>query len=265
MCSTEFKNKSLSFFTLLLMSLSVLFSCSEEEKKATKDKKSKMSFEERAKRAVEAELDINATEEYGIEIHKKHLDRDTIEDAVILVNREKWAYIRAEKQGNMKFLKKLGYVGPYNNVFVYIGKSDKFVPTPTIGSAAKHPLDIGFKSITTPSQNDFYVNYRIRNSMHRNYYTIRGDRVYLTFNCPVFDSIGEENPVIYDIKHTESSIRLAKDIGLFKAEIPNYNPQQIEDPNSYKPDSIVGTDELFVFFIFDESKMSYVTPMTREK
>ncbi|PHR46610.1 MAG: hypothetical protein COA32_10730 [Fluviicola sp.] len=260
--------KSNFFFPLVFLILALFHtSCKSEvseSKISKKEKETNLSFEERAKRAVEAELKINASEKYNIQIHKAKIDRDTLEDAIILVNRKQWAFERAKKNDNYDFLKRIGFTGPYNNVFVYLGKYDKFISTPNVGSSAEYPLELDFEVITTPSQKDFYVDYRIKNSVHRNYYTVRNDRVFLTFNCPVYDSIGEPNPEVYAIQHRDSPVRLAKDIALYYGEIPGYNPSEIENINNYTPDQIVSTDKLFVFFIFDEKTMSYVTPMTNE-
>lgn len=252
-------------FLLFAFILSNCKNGSEESNNKENKEKSLLTFEERAKRAVEADLKINASEKYDIQIHKAYIDRDTLEDAVVLVNRKQWAMDREEKKGNLNFAEKVGFTGPYNNVFVYIAKYDEFISTPNVGSSAEYPLDINFEVITTPSQKDFYVDYRIRNSMHRNYYTVRNDRVFLTLNCPVFDNIGEPKPEVYSIQHRESSVRLSKDIALYHGEISNYNPTQIENVNNYSTDEIKSTDELFVFFIFDEQTLSYVTPMVNDE
>lgn len=265
MCLKKF---NLLYVTIVLPILSLFTACADEGdtmNKTSDKQESSLTFEEKAKRAVEADLKINASEKYDIQIHKAYIDRDTIEDAVILVNRKQWAFERIKKNKNEKFAKKIGYTGPYNNVFVYLGKYNKFISTPTIGSSAEYPLEVEFETITTPSQKDFFVDYRIINSMHRNYYTVRDDRVFLTFNCPVFDSIGELEPKVYSIEHRESSVRLAKDIVLYEGKIPGYNPSEIENVNNYTPDEIISTDELFVFFIFDEKNMSYVTPMKKKE
>lgn len=258
------KKFNLLFILSATLVLSLLTACQGENtsvKTEEKETKSKLTFEEQAKRAVEADLKINASEDYDIQIHMAYIDRDTIEDAVILVNRKQWAFDRIKKNKNENFAKRIGYTGPYNNVFVYLGKYDKFISTPTIGSSAEYPLEVKFEVITSPSQNDFFVNYRIKNSLQRNYYTVRNDRVFVTFNCPVFDGIGEPEPKVYSIEHRESSVRLAKDIVLYEGVIPNYEPSEIENINNYSPKKIVSTDELYVFFIFDENTMSYVTPM----
>ena len=262
--------KKYNLHTLLFISLVFFFSsaCKEESTPTEKNKKadkSELSFEERAKRAVEADLKINASEKYDIQIHSSYIDRDTLKDAVILVNRKQWAFERIKKNNNESFAKKTGYTEPYNNVFVYLGKYDKFISTPTIGSSAEYPLEVNFEVITNPSQKDFYIDYRIRNSMKRNYYSVRNDRVFMTFNCPVFDSIGAPKPKVYSIEHQESTVRLAKDIVLYEGEIPGYDPSKIENTNYYSPEEIVSTDELYVFFIFDKNSMSYVTPMVSKE
>lgn len=252
--------------TLTLFSL-LLTACTTENKgseNSTKDQKSSLSFEEKAKRAVEAELKINASETYGIQIHHAYIDRDTLKDAVILINRKQWAFDRIEKNDNSDIAKKMGYTGPYNNVFVYLGKYDKFISVPSVGSSAEHPLTVKFEVITTPSQKDFYVDYRIRNSMHRNYYTVRNDKVFLTLNCPIFDNVGAPEIKAYSIQHKESTVRLSKDVVLYEGEIPNYNPSKIKNVNNYSPDKIVSTGELYVFFIFNEKTMNYVTPMVNK-
>lgn len=266
MCLKKFKPLSITIF--LFTTIILLAACdnnNEISKTDSSENKTKLSFAEKARRAVESDLKINAAEEYDLQIHKAYIDRDTLEDAVILVNRKQWAHDRAEKQGNIDYVQKLGFTGPFNNVFVYLGKYDKFIPTPNVGSSADYPLEISFETISNPSQKDFFVDYRIRNSMHRNYYSVQNDRVFLTFNCPVFDSIGATNPRVYSIEHRESSIRLAKDIALYQGQIPNYKPSEIKDINNYTPDKIVSTGELYVFFIFDEKTMSYVTPMVNDK
>lgn len=261
----KFNSLSILSISFVLFFLSACADESDQVVKIEKVKKPQLTFEERAKRAVEADLKINATEKYDIQIHKSYIDRDTLEDAVILVNRKQWAFDRIKKNNNEDFAKKTGYTGPYNNVFVYLGKYDKFISTPTIGSSAEYPLEMNFEVITNPSQKDFYVNYRIRNSMKRNYYTVRNDRVLLTFNCPVFDSIGDPEPQVYSIQHQESSVRLAKDVVLYEGEIPGYNPSKIENVNNYSPEEIIPTDEIYVFFIFDEKSLSYVTPMVNKE
>ena len=130
-----------------------------------------------------------------------------------------------------------------------------------MGSNADYPLQAEFLELTSKAQKDFYVDYRIKNSLQRNYYTVRNKQIYLTFSCPVFDSIGSDNPVVYAIEHKLSSVRISKDIVLNKGKFADYNPNAIKDTFNFEPKDIISTGELFAYFIFDNKRMKYVTPM----
>jgi hypothetical protein len=221
----------------------------------------KLSFSEKIARQVESNLSINAAEEYDLRIIKEYIDNDTLEDALVLVNREAWSKEKLKKSVNKSFTQKTGNAGFYNNVFVKLGGTDELLKTPAIGSAPDFKLSSEFLTLTSLANKDFYVNYKIRNSMHRNYYTVRNKRLYLTFSCPVYDSIGEKDPRVYSIQHKESSVRISKDIAMYKGEIAGYDPEKIENPDTYIPEKILPTDELIFYFIFDDKSMKYKTPM----
>lgn len=218
-------------------------------------------FEQYIRRKIEAELEINAAEKYDFQIKIAHLDKDTVSDAVILVNREQFAQNRIKKEGKEKFFKSSGYTAKENYIFVFKGITSKILTIPPIGSSVFHPLEVYFEEITAPGQNDFYVTYRFRNSLFRNYYTLRGETLYLTLNCPVYDKIGESEPEVYFIEHRNVETRIAKDIVIYEGLIPNYTPSKIEDPYNYTPEEIKSKDEIFVYFIYDADRKAYVTPM----
>lgn len=212
-------------------------------------------------RNVETLLKINASENYQFNIEYDYINRDTLKDAVILVNRKEHALEKAKRDGNLKFLEKMGYTGLHNHVFVFLGGTNELLQTAPVGSNIDYPLNVFFESLSKPSHTDFYVEYRNRNSMYRNYYTVRGNKIYLTLNCPVFDLIGEKQPKGYAIKHKESKVRTSKDIAIYDGTIANYQPEEIEDVNNFYPDSIIASKELHVYFIYDEKSNAYVTPM----
>lgn len=216
------------------------------------------------KRQVEVKLQIPATEKYGIEIHRSYLDRDTIQDAVILVNRREWARQRAMADNDTTFESLVGFTGPYNHVFTHIGGTNIIHQAPPVGSSADYPLTVFFETISNPAQKDFYVEYRVRTSINRNYYTIYNGKVQLIFSCPLYDFMDESNPTIYNIKHVESDVRLSRDIALFNSRIPNYSPDRIDNFYTYYPDQVEDSDDLYVYFIFDTKALKYVTPMRPE-
>jgi hypothetical protein len=245
----------------------ILFGCETKEAPVNEMKADASVFvyspeyEHWIKRQVEAKLQIPATEVYDLQIHTALLDRDTLQDAVILVNRKEYAYKVASSDGNTRFEELVGFTGPYNHVFTHIGGAKEIKQAPPVGSSADFPLTVFFETISTPSQTDFFVEYRIRSSINRNYYTIDDGRVVLTFSCPLYDFEDSQNPKIYDIRHLESEVRLSKDIGLYYAKVKDYLPDSINDFNQYYPKEIIPTEDLFVFFIFDKKSKKYVTPM----
>lgn len=253
--------------TIISISLLFFFSC--EERQQIEDTKNDEAieidnFEEWAKRQVETLLKINATENYTMTIHEEFIDRDTLIDAVILVNREEYAKIKAAEDGDTSFEELVGYTGPYNHVFTYINGSKKLHQAPPVGSSAEYPLTVQFETICNPSQKDFFVEYRVKSSVNRNYYTLDKGKVILTFSCPLYDFMDPQNPIIYAIKHQESDVRISKDIALYKGNIVNYSPNDINDFMSYYPEEVVATDDLYVYFIYDKKRMKYVTPMKPE-
>lgn len=261
------KNLKIRLNVLFILAL-LLNSCEEAQNVAERndtptDKESDLNSW--VKRQVESLLKINATENYTLTIHEEYLDRDTLIDAVILVNREEYAKKKAAEDGDTSFEELVGYTGPYNYVFTYINGSDKLRQAPPVGSSAEHPLTIHFETISNPSQKDFYVEYRVKSSVNRNYYTMDNGKVILTFSCPLYDFMDPENPTIYSIKHTESTVRISKDIALYMGKIPNYNPEAIEDFSTYYPENVIPTDDLYVFFIYNKKRMKYVTPMSPEE
>ena len=260
--------RSLILKLFITSPLFVIISCGGEKDSAVVENPSKgekLSFSEKIARQVENDLSIAATEEYDLRIIKEYIDNDTLEDALILVNREEWSKEKLKKSVNKSFTEKTGNAGFYNNVFVKLGSQDELLKTPAIGSAPDFKLTSEFLTLTSQASKDFYVNYKIRNSMHRNYYTVRNNRLYLTFSCPVFDSIGEGNPRVYAIEHKESSVRISKDIAMYKGKIAGYDPDKIENPETYIPQEIIPTDELIFYFIFDDKSMKYTTPMMPKK
>ncbi len=246
--------------TLLLL----MTNCSNEEmnRNNTSNSQESLGFEAKIRRQVENSLDIDATEDYTIDIHKAYINPDTLKDALIMVNRKKWAFKRAKKNNNEAFFNRMGHTGPFNYVFVQLGgEASELLSTTPIGSSADYPLEHHFEKITSEAHTDFYVDYRVRNSMHRNYYTVRDNHIYLTFSCPVFDKIGEADPKAFFIDHAESSVRIAKDIALYEGIIKDYDTAAIKNSNNYKPKAILPTEKLYVFFIFDQKSMKYKTPM----
>lgn len=259
----EYSRKAL----VLAILFGVFFSCrsnnAPEKKTASSTQTSELTLKKQIKRMVESELSINAQENYSMQIIFKNLNADTLKDAVVLVNRKEFAYQHFKEKDHSKFFDKMGHTASFNYVFVKLGGMDQLISANpmAVGSNVDYKLNASFLHLISPTQLDICVTYRIRNSLHKNYYTLRNHRLYLVFSYPVFDKIGDKNPQVYQAIPEISPVREAKDIALYKGKILNYNLGKIEDLYNYQPDSIVATDSLVGYFILDENKMKYVTPM----
>ena len=261
---TKFKHNNLLFiFSIFLITSSCTSVESVDDNELNKEKieLETLTDEEKIIRQVENILDISAAENYDIEIQYQYIDPDTLKDALILVNRGEFGHQKAKRTNTERFFKTTGNTGLYNFIFLKLGGVDKIISTNPVGANADYPLTFEFLELTSKAHKDFLVEYRVRNSLHRNYYTVRNDRLFLTFSCPVFDSIGAPNPRVYDIQHTTSDVRIAKDIALYEGSIVDYKVDEIENINEFTPKDIIRDGDLYVFFIFDDKKMKYVTPM----
>jgi hypothetical protein len=259
-------NKFIIFYLLLTISLVACDSTEQSKIDAaiSDDQLLESDFESWVRRQVEAKLQIPATENYTLSIHREYIDHDTLIDAVILLNRREFARQRAMADNDTTFEAMVGFTGPYNHVFTHVGGAKSIHQAPPVGSSADYPLTVFFEKISNPAQLDFYVEYRVRTSVNRNYYTIYNGKVQLIFSCPLYDFMDPENPVIYKIKHLESEVRLSKDIALYASRIPGYDPSKIADFYSYYPETVEDSDDLYVYFIFDQKSRKYVTPMRPE-
>lgn len=263
---TKFKHIKLLFFFIGTFFISACSNEIEETKDPLENEiKETLSEEEQIILQVESILSINAEENYDIQIEYKYINEDTLRDVLVLVNRKEFAFQKAKSTNTERFFQNTGHTGLYNYVFVKMGGQKNLISTNPVGSNAEYPLKSTFLELTSKAHQDFYVEYRVKNSFYRNYYTVRGNRLFLTFSCQVFDNIGEINPKVYDIQHLTSPVRIAKDIALYEGKIVDYNPSEIEDVNNYEPKEIVKSGELYVFFIFNDKLMKYVTPMRAEE
>lgn len=212
----------------------------------------KESFDARVNREVREKLSIPANEKYTVRIYREYINSDTIKDAIITVNRMDFAMneaIRTKKEAKMA---ELGFIGNYNFFLYYDGELDKIsVPLPVPSSPGRE-LDVQFKSILSPTRKDIIIDYRIRNSGWRSYFSVLNERdLALVFQWKMFDNIGNNTPeaLFHDIVQNPDGITY--DIAIFSSDINGYN-KNIPDIYQYVP-SITNKKELLYKFFFDRS------------
>jgi hypothetical protein len=251
----------------LLFVLIFVFSCQQKkddiaqekdnkdvEKKVTKSFK---NFDERVRSMLMEKLSIPADEKFTYEINFEHLNTDDKKDAVILINRLEFAMNVASKSKNPAKNAELGYLGSYNHFVYYDGMKDDFSYPIVIPSSAKGKLKVYFEHLQSENYKDIIIEYRIRNSAFRNYYSLENLNLQLVFQWKKFDQIGEK---IYEsnyFSYDEGTFCLVKDIVIYKGLIKNYSTI-ISDIYSYEPE-ILPTKIVEYRFMFDPNKGKYVT------
>jgi len=247
-------------FSALL--ITVLFSCNgngnettgtpEEGEQPTMNE----TFEQRVKREAEAKLQIPATEKYSLRIYKAYINSDTVQDAIITVNRMQFAMDQAIKMKKTAQAAELGYTGNYNYLFFYDGAIDMISDAIPAPSSPGRELDISFQSITSPNKKDVLVDYRIRNSGWRCYFTAAGQgKLALMFQWKLFDHIGDEVPEALNHVLEESPEGVMKDISIYQSSVDNY-VLPIKDFYTYEP-KITKKGALLYRFFYDPSIVKY--------
>lgn len=236
----------------------LLFSCGETEEQvvenpveASKPGELNLDFDQRAKREVEAKLQIPRNERYTFQVYKEYINADSIQDAIITVNRYDFAINEAIHNGKQAKMAEIGFLGNYNFFFYYDGATDQFsVPLP-VASSAGRPLDVRFQTLVSPTQKDVIIGYRIRNSGWSCYYSVLNETdLGLVFRWKNFDYVGEDTPEAFLFDYEDSKEYIGKDILIYTSEIDGYS-KNVTDIYHYIP-SITKRNKLEYRFYFDE-------------
>lgn len=255
-----------TFSTILFSALlSVLFvQCSNnnnenqaepKQEKAEKPAK-KEAFDKRYKSEIESKLKIGAKEKYSYHVYKAFINADSIEDAIITVNRMQFAEDEAIKSGKTAKAVEMGYVGTYNYFFYYDGAIDQISEPITVPSSPGRELDVSFASITSPDKQDIIIDYRIRNSGWRSYFTSTTEgHLSLMFQWKWFDYIGETVPEALNHVLELSPEGRYQDISIYQSAIDGYSTD-IEDVYAYVP-KITKKGALMYRFFYDPAVSKY--------
>lgn len=250
--------KAFSLFTLSFTAL-LAVSCSQspdaDQEEATAPKK-KEAFEKRFIKEIEAKLKINRTEKYSYKVYKADINGDGIGDAIITVNRMQYAEDQAIASGNVAKAVEVGYVGPYNLFFYYDGALDLISDPVQVPSSPGRELDVHFESITSPDKKDIVIDYRVRNSGWRSYFTSSGQgTLSLMFQWKWFDYIGEANPEALNHVLEANPRGQLQDISIYQSSIDDY-PGTVKDIYGYVP-KITQKGALMYRFFYDPQVLKF--------
>lgn len=240
----------MKYISIAILIVGFFQACSTapEEDDIKKDS-SQVSFDSRMRREIQTALDIPATERYGFRIYREYINSDTTQDAIITVNRMQYAISQSVKNKHEVKDAEMGYMGNFNFFFYYDGALDKLsVPLP-IPSSPGRELDVSFRPITSKTKMDVLIDYRIRNSGYRNYYSILNEHdLALVFQWNVFDLSITDKPNAYIHDFVPSPDGIGYDIALYSSHTEN-NPVSDQEIYTYVP-IITKKEELMLKFFF---------------
>ncbi|TSJ48130.1 hypothetical protein [Fluviicola chungangensis] len=246
----------------ILCLLFIASSCGEENTSDSNttteatNQKSNESFDARAKREIMASLAIPVNEKFSMRIYKEYINADTIQDAIITINRLEYAMDEAIKNNRQAKAAEIGFTGNYNYLFYYDGALDRISNPIFAPSSPGRELDIEFKSLVAPTRKDLIVGYRIRNSGWKSYFSVFNDHdMMMVFQWKWFDFAGEDHPEAFVHEFEENPNQIPMDIAIYSSEIDSYT-KNIGDIYTYVP-SITKKKELKFKFFLDPVAKKY--------
>ncbi|MDG1148239.1 MAG: hypothetical protein P8N52_08050 [Crocinitomicaceae bacterium] len=209
-------------------------------------------------RQIEGNLSIPATEDYSYTIYSEELNGDDSLDYIVTVNRLDFALNKAIEKGNTAQRAEMGYIGKYNFIFYMDGASKKITQAIPVPSSPHGILEVSFENIKTEAYKDILVDFKIRNSKFRRYFSVTNKIPLQTFETLIFDGLGTDNNTAYHIEYGSGSYSLSKDILVYKADLEDIEFKHPNDIYSANP-KISSTGELERLWFFNDYQNKYFT------
>jgi hypothetical protein len=249
-------------YLVIIVFIAFLTGCSENPNEKTKVVDESQLPEDHgdlntyAKRHVESQLRVSTNEKYELKIYKQNLDGDDKEDAIITVNRLNFAIDEAANSENPAKRAEIGYMGNFNFFFYYDGAKDLISPPIVIASSPLLPLKVSFENISSENYKDILIDFRIRNSSFKDFFTIINGTPRRVFEFRNFDGMGTTNSECYTFQYSTGSYSAFKDIQVMKASLGAV-PKNA-DLNTFEP-NITTTKELLYTFFYVPQEGKYMT------
>lgn len=254
-----------TYFLFILVTF-VIFSCGDAPKEVSEKVVPKVegnqSVEQMAKRHMESQLSIPATEKYTYHIYKAHLDEDEKIDAIISLNRLNFAMNEASSSNKTSKNAEIGFMGNYNYIFFFDGGLNKISPPIAIPSSPLAELKIAFENIHSDSYKDVLVDFRVLNGSFKDYYTVSNHIPRRVFQWKNYDGLKSEINEAYTFDYAEGTMGFVKDILVKKATLI----QPTKDIDIYKYDPVLEeSDEIVYRFFYHPDQGKYMTQKKNRK
>lgn len=250
--------KHLIFPALFIILISCNNTATEELIEPEVIDQAELSDEELIKRNVESRLSIKGNEDYSLTIYEGNLNGDENPDKVIAVNLLDRALKEAIESGNVVKRAELGYMGKFNYLFFMDGQTKEISEPIAVASSPHAKLSVQFANIRSEAYQDVMVDFRVRNSCFRRFYTLINNQPRQTFEMKIFDGLGTPTTEAYYAKFEPGSYSLAKDIVVYKGLLEEMT---FEDPMGiYKAQpEIEQTKEFERRWFFNDHERKYFT------
>lgn len=196
------------------------------------------TLEEQLTRQICSKLKISALEKYDLKIYKEELNRDDSTDWIITVNLKDRAINEAIENGKTAKMAEIGFLGNYNYFFFVDGKTKELSKEVVVPSSAKAELIIGFENITSQINKDFVVDYKIRNSRRRRFYSINNNSPLQVCETVIFYNLGLEGKETesYVIEYVNHQSNASNDIVVYKGSLEQVKLEAPEDVYAIVPE-----------------------------
>ena len=114
----------------------------------------------------------------------------------------------------IKQLAELGFMGNYNYFFYFDGALNLISPPLAIPSSPMLPLKVSFENISSSSFKDILIDFRIRNSSYKDYYTVTNHSPRRIFQWKIFDGLGTPKEESFIFNYETQKLK-------FNATLPN--------------------------------------------
>lgn len=248
------------FISILLVGL---YACGEDHNHIEVDDslptvQKSPSVEEMIVRQIEGSLTIPANEKYTYKIYTEELSGDDSLDYIVTVNRLDFALNKAIEKGNIAQRAAMGYVGNYNFIFYMDGATKEITQSIPVPSSPHGKLEVSFENIKTEAYKDILVDFRIRNSKFRRYFSVANKIPLQTFETLVFDGLGTTEKRAFHIEYGPGSFSLSKDILVYKADLEEVEVKSPNDVYAINP-KITSSGELERLWFFNDYQNKYFT------
>ena len=259
--------KKLGFLSFIFALVST--SCSGDISESTDDSENQfedlqnvqLNFEEKAvKELILKRVKLSEADLGTFEIHRAHLNADAEEDGYVVLNLAPKAKKDMENSSNPARFQDAGYIGDYNFIYVWDGK------TKTLGTAFKlvgnglTPLQVSTSNFLDPGYKSLIAEYRVQNSIFTTFFKNMNGQLIPVFSYTKVDLIGTPKIKVHTHKFQENSEKIEKDIVVVRGTLNGYNETEAAlYKNDYNVGEITPTDEVIYHFFFDERSGKYAT------